>query len=261
MRTSVFKIFCLGSLIIIFLIYTALFSSIFYYFNMNTFLDTIFSERTLYSTKLSIKCAFLSSLASLILAIPSGYMLSRYNFFGKRVIDTLLEFPLIVSPSALGALILIFFSNPYGLKLQENFVNLVFDVKGIILAQFITTLGLTVRFVKISFDDVPKRYEDVVRSYGISHFKAFLKVVMPNAKVGIFYAWILGFAKSMGEFGATITVAGSMQLKTETLPISIYMRLSGADLNGAVVMILILIIISFFILYIMRIFNRSNSYA
>jgi molybdate transport system permease protein len=168
---------------------------------------------------------------------------------------------MIVSPSALGAMILIFFSNPIGNWIQNNLIEVVFDINGIVVAQVITTLGLTVRFVKQAFDNVPIRYEQITKSFGSSSFFTFFKITLPNAKRGIFYAGILSFAKSIGEFGATITVAGSMQLKTETLPIGIFMHLSSADLNGAVIMITILITISFFILYFLRIFNRGNSYA
>lgn len=258
---TIFKSICFLSLTFAIAIYFSLFLSIFYYFNIETLIDTAISKRVLYSIQLSIKCAFIASFFSIAIAIPSGYALSRYNFFGKKLFDTLLEFPLVVSPSALGALILIFFSNPMGIWIQERFINFVYDANGIVLAQIVTTLGLTIRFVKNAFDNVPKKYEDVAKSYGVSPLTAFFKIVLPNSKSGIFYAFILALAKSIGEFGATITVAGTMQFKTETMPISVFMRLSSADLNGAVVMIFILIIISFLILYLLRLINRNISYA
>ena len=105
------------------------------------------------------------------------------------------------------------------------------------------------------------RYEAVARTLGASPFQAFTTVTLPLSKRGIYAALILSWAKALGEFGATITIAGSMAMKTETLPIAIFMRLSSAEIEGSVILILILVSIGLSILYIVRLLSRGASYA
>jgi molybdate transport system permease protein len=124
-------------------------------------------------------------------------------------------------------MLLIFFNNPLGTWIQEHVAQFVFTFYGIILAQFITTLGIATRLIKAAVDEIPHRYEDVARSLGASPLKAFLTVTFPLSKRGIIASAVLTWAKALGEFGATITIAGSMAMKTETLPIAIFMRLSS----------------------------------
>ncbi|MFN3739883.1 MAG: ABC transporter permease subunit, partial [Thermodesulfovibrionales bacterium] len=140
---------------------------------------------------------------------------------------------------------------------QNNYAQFVFTAYGIILAQFITTAGIATRLIKAAMDEIPHRYEDVARSLGVSPFKAFLTVTLPLCKNGIIAASVLTWAKAIGEFGATITIAGSMAMKTETLPIAIFMRLAGADIEGTVVLILILLAIGLSTLYGVRLLTRK----
>ncbi|MGQ9618294.1 MAG: ABC transporter permease [Candidatus Aminicenantia bacterium] len=242
----------------VFFLYAGLIISLFYFFKRETVIETLFSERILFSIRLSIMAATVATVLSLILAIPSAYALSRYRFKGKDAIDTILELPMIVSPAALGAMILIFFNNPLGNWIRQNFIDFVFTVPGIILAQFVTTLGIATRLIKAAMDEIPSRYEDVARSLGASHLKAFLTVTFPLSRRGIIAGAILTWAKAIGEFGATITVAGTMAMKTETLPIAIFMRLATADIEGTVIIILIIIIIGLAVLYGIRLVTRRG---
>ena len=153
------------------------------------------------------------------------------------------------------------FNNPVGIWIQESGIIFVFAVSGIILAQFITTAGIATRLIKAVMDEIPQRYEDVARSLGASPVKAFFTITIPLAKRGIIVSSILTWAKALGEFGATITIAGSMAMKTETLPIAIFMRLASADIEGTVVLILILISMGLGILYSVRLLMRKPPYA
>jgi molybdate transport system permease protein len=166
---------------------------------------------------------------------------------------------MIVSPVALGAMILIFFNTPAGLFVQEKGVQFVFTIYGIFLAQFITTVGIAIRLIKAAMDEIPPRYEEVARTLGASPAKAFFTVTLPLSKKGIVAASILTWAKALGEFGATITIAGSMAMKTETIPIAIFMRLANADIEGTVVLVLILIGIGLSVLYGVRLFVHGNT--
>ena len=118
------------------------------------------STRVLFSIQLSLVAATVATGLALLIAVPAAYALSRYRFRGHDAVDAILEFPIIVSPAALGAIILIFFSNPVGQWVQEHFVQFVFAFAGIVLAQFITILGVAARFMKTTFDQVPARLRD-----------------------------------------------------------------------------------------------------
>lgn len=240
------------------LIYTVLTFSLFYFIDANTFLETIKSERVLYSLKLSLITATIVMIISVSISIPSGYVLSRFEIPFKNLIDAVLELPLIVSPAALGAMILIFFNTPTGDYLKNSGFDVTFTITGIIVAQFVSTVGIATRLIKTTFDAIPKRLEDVAKTLGATPFKAFKTIALPLAGNGILSTAILIWAKALGEFGATITVAGSMSMKTETLPIAIFMRLASADLKGSVVLITIILTIGILAILSIKIFTKKQ---
>lgn len=245
----------------IFLLYFLLVTSLLYFFSAQTFVQVLWSQRTLFSIRLSVSAATIATALAVFIAVPSAYALSRYEFVGKRIVDTILELPMIVSPAALGAMILIFFNTPPGIWIQERGIQFVFAWNGIVLAQFVTVCGIATRLIKAAMDEIPRRYEDVARTLGASYWKAFVTVTLPLCKRGILAASILTWAKALGEFGATIMVAGSMQQRTETLPIAIFLRLSSAEIEGTVVLILLLLSIGLITLYLVRLITGSSSYA
>lgn len=253
-----FKSIAIAFSVVVFFVYGGLILSLFYFFKGPLFLETLCSERTLFSIRLSLITATSATATSVFLAIPAAYALSRHSFFGREFIDTILELPMIVSPVALGALILIFFNTPAGAFAEETGFRLVFTVHGIILAQFVTTVGIATRLIKAAMDEIPHRYEEAAKTLGASPSRAFFTVTLPLCRRGIVASAILTWAKALGEFGATITVAGSMAMKTETLPVAIFMRLASADIEGTAVLVLILIGIGLGLLYVVRIFAKGG---
>lgn len=247
--------------VLVFLLYAGLILSLFYFYKGPLFLEILSSKRTLFSLKLSLVTATTATLLSVLFAVPSAYALSRFRFFGRQIIDTILELPLIVSPVALGALVLMFFNTPTGRFLQDNGFQVVFTVYGILLAQFVTTVGISTRLVKAAMDEIPARYEEVARTLGASPVRAFLTVTLPLSRRGIIASAILTWAKAFGEFGATITVAGSMAMKTETLPVAIFMRLASADIEGTAVLVLILLGLGLGLLYGVRLLTGRQAYV
>jgi molybdate transport system permease protein len=239
-------------------IYGLLIASLFYFFDGATVLAAWSSKRVLFAIQLSLVAATVATAVALLIAVPAAYALSRFRFRGRQAVDAILEFPIIVSPAALGAIILIFFSNPVGTWIQENTIQFVFAFAGIVLAQFISILGVAVRFMKSAFDQVPVNYETVARSLGASPARAFWTIAVPLARRGLLGAGVLSWAKAMGEFGATITVAGTMAMRTETLPIGIYMHLSSADIEGTVALILVLLAIGLGALYAAKFLFRER---
>lgn len=251
----------IAAALLVLALYAGLIVSLAWFLDGAILRETLRSERTLFSVRLSLLAATLATVLALLLAIPAAYALSRHRFPGREATETVLEFPIIVSPAALGAILLIFFNNPLGEWIQENVLYFVFGFAGIVLAQFVTVLGLAVRMLKAAFDEVPVELETVARTLGASPWHGFFTITLPLAKNGLIAAFILTWAKALGEFGATLMVAGSMAMRTETLPIAIYLRLSNADLEGTVALILILVTIGLTALYVARRLLGKAAYA
>jgi molybdate transport system permease protein len=233
-------------------LYGGLILALIWFVDLAALRASVQSERTLFSVRLSLMAATLAACFAVALAMPAAYALSRYRFRGRDLVDTLLELPIIVSPAALGAMLLIFFNTPLGEWIQNNVVRFVFAAAGIVLAQFITVLGVAVRLLKTSFDEVPVELETVARTLGATPRHAWLTVTLPLARRGLIAAFILAWAKALGEFGATIMVAGTMAMRTETLPVAIYLRLANADIEGTVSLILVLVSLGLLALYTAR---------
>ena len=234
------------------LLYGGLIVSLGWFLDGTAVRGAVQSERTMFSVRLSLMAATLAAGLAMLVAVPAAYALSRYRFRGRELVDTILEFPIIVSPAALGAMLLIFFNNPLGEWIQNNLMRFVFAFAGIVLAQFVTILGVAVRLLKTSFDEVPAELETVARTLGATPRHAFFTVTLPLARRGLIAAFILAWAKALGEFGATIMVAGTMAMRTETLPVAIYLRLASADIEGTVALILVLVCIGLAALYVTR---------
>lgn len=241
----------------ILIIYGALLLSALYFFDLNLLLSVLSDKRFISAVWVSLSAASLATFVSLLIAIPSAYAMSRYTFRLKPIIDIFLELPMIVSPAALGALILIFFQTPVG-NFIRNHIDIIYTFAGIIVAQFVSVLGICIRMLKTVFDEISNRYENIARTLGATHQQTFFKITLPLARNGILSSGILTWAKAVGEFGATITVAGSIAMKTETLPTAIFMRISTADINGTIVLILILFSISIAMLILARWLFRTN---
>jgi molybdate transport system permease protein len=222
-------------------IYAGLILSTLWFLDLGPLQSVARSERTWFAVRLSLGAATAAACLALVCALPAAYALSRHRFAGRSWVDAVLELPMVVSPAALGAMLLMFFSQPIGQWVQEHAVRFVFTVAGVVLAQFVTVLGVAVRLVKTAFDEVPTELETVARTLGAGPRHVFWTVTLPLARRGVLAAFVVAWAKAVGEFGATIMLAGTMALRTETLPIAIYLRLSTADLGGTAALILMLL--------------------
>ena len=240
----------------LFLFYAILILSLFTFLEGQRFLEVLLAPDTLFSIRLSIITATLAMLLAVAIGLPSAYALSRFQFPGKKLVDTLLELPLIMSPVALGAALLVFFNTPFGNLIQEKGILFIFEFPGIVLAQFATIAGLATRLMKTALDEISPRYEAVARSLGSSPWEAFRKITLPLSLRGILSAMILCWAKAVGEFGATVTLAGTMAFKTETMPIAIFMSLASADIPKTIILILILAGIGLTALYAVRLVEK-----
>jgi len=196
------------------------------------------------SIRLSLLTTTVASLLALAMALPTGYALARWEFPGRAAIECLMVVPAIMSPMALGvALILMFRSGP-GQWVDEHVVRFVFEIPGMILAQFFVAFALEVLVLRATFSSQSPRLEHVARLLGCTHFQAFRRVSLPLARNGILAAFVLGWARAIGDFGATSTIAGAVRGKTETMPVSIYLSLATVSLDRAVALSILLTVVS-----------------
>jgi len=241
----------ISALVLLTVFFVAIVVSMLTYTDWNTFISALLSKEILFAIRLSVITATIATIISILIAIPVAYAISQTKFPGKDIVDSLLDLPIVVSPIALGAALLVFFNTPAGAAIDDN-IKFVFAVPGIIIAQFVVISALAIRLLKSTFDGIDPRYEQVGRTLGCSKPEVFLKVTLPLAKNGLIAACILTWARAVGEFGATVTLAGATAMKTETLPVAIFLSLATADVEEAIAVIFVLIIIAVVALLVMR---------
>lgn len=180
---------------------------------------------------LSAKVAGFATAISLPFAILLAWILARYEFRLKYVVETLLHLPMVLPPVVLGYLLLIAFGGNgwIGQWLQQWGIQLAFNWKGAVLAAMIVAFPLMVQPIRLSFQMINPQLEQVAKSLGVQPYKVFCSISLPLALPGILIGSILCFSRSLGEFGATITFVGNIPDETRTIPIAIYSLLQQPD--------------------------------
>ncbi|MBN2040657.1 MAG: ABC transporter permease [Spirochaetes bacterium] len=259
MKDKIFLIVFYSILIIISLFFIVLIFSIITQLNTKSTVSDVNTNELLFAVRLTIMTATASSLLAILFSIPIAYILARYDFMFKNFIDAILYLPIVISPIALGAMLLIFFNTAAGRFFEDHIFRVVFEVPGIILSQFIVIIGLSISLVRAVFEYIDPVYEDIARTLGSTRFQAFRNVIIPLSKKGLVSTFLLIWARAVGEFGATVTLAGATTLKTETLPIAIFLSFASADIYSACIFILISLVISLSILFFIRkLYARSK---
>ncbi len=216
-------------------------------------IENLTSEEILFAIRLSLITATVSSIFCMVVAIPTGYALARSDFPGKSLINTLLNMPLAVPPLVAGVgLLILFGQTPIGAALESIGLKFVFTPLGIIVAQFLINVPFAIRIMRSTFMGINPRYEHVAKTLGCTQTKAFWKVTLPMSKNGIVASSAIAWAKGIGEFGAILMLAGATRMKTETLPLAVYLNMSSGDLQLAIAAATILLIISFTALFILE---------
>ncbi len=195
---------------------------------------------------LSLKVGAVAIVAALPVAFALAWLLARGRFFGKALVDALVHLPLVLPPVVTGWMLLIAFA-PHGVlggPLREWLgISLLFRWTGAALAAGIMALPLMVRAIRLSLDAIDPRLEEAARVLGAGPIDRFVSIVLPLSRPGVLAALVLGFARSLGEFGATITFVSNIPGETETLPLAIYSALQVPGSEGAVVRLAVIAIV------------------
>ncbi len=202
------------------------------------------SKEVQFAVFLSLKSALVATILALIVGVPTAYTLARSNFALKELVDSLVDLPVVLPPLISGFGLLLFFGDtPIG-KFISSYINVIFTPLGIIVAQFFIATPFVIRTVRAVFENIDPKYELVAMNLGASKTECFFNIVLPMARKGILAGAILAWARCMGEFGATLMLAGATRMRTETLPIAVYLNISIGNINLALAISLIMLTIA-----------------
>ena len=191
---------------------------------------------------LSLQVATWATLACLVLGTGVGYALARWRFPGRDLVDTLLTLPMVMPPTVLGYYLLVLLGRKgwVGGWLHATFgINLIFTLTGAVIAATVVAFPLVFKPARAAFEAVDPQLQDAARVLGISEAGVFWRVTLPLAWRGILAGVLLGFARALGEFGATLMVAGSIPGRTQTLSIAVYEAVQAGQDDVANLLVLI----------------------
>ncbi|MGY0195199.1 molybdate ABC transporter permease subunit [Leptothrix sp. BB-4] len=185
---------------------------------------------------LTLKVAGWATLINLVLGVGAGYAMARWRWPGRDLLDAALTLPMVMPPTVLGyyLLVVIGTQGPIGGWLLAHFgIRLIFTWQAAVIAAAIVAFPLVFKAARAAFENVEPQLEDAARSLGLGEGAVFLRVSLPLAWRGILAGLLLAFARAMGEFGATLMVAGSIAGKTQTLSIAVYEAVQAGQDDSA----------------------------
>jgi len=216
-------------------------------------------ESVLFSVRLSLQVASLSTILIIVSGIPVAYILARKNFKGREFLDMLCTLPLVLPPTVTGYYLIVLFGRN---GLIGSFVyqwtgwSIMFTWYAAVLASYVVALPLMIKTVRAAIESVDKNLVNASYTLGHSEIDTALKVILPLAKRGIVAGAVLSFARSMGEFGATLMLAGNLPGKTETMPIAIYSLSGSGEWSKAHLLVGMMTLISGIFLYIANRYSK-----
>jgi molybdate transport system permease protein len=190
---------------------------------------------------LSLKVAGWATVINLFLGVAAAFGLSRWRSSWRDLIDSILTLPLVLPPTVLGYYLLVLFGKrgPLGAWLAQYGIELVFTWQGAVIASTVVAFPLVLKSARSAFEQVDHQLENAARVLGVSEAGVFFRVSLPLAARGITAGVLLAFARALGEFGATLMIAGNLPGRTQTLSVAIYEAVQAGDDNTATALVLI----------------------
>ena len=213
------------------------------------------------STITSIKVSLISVLITFFISITFIYFNSYKKNKKKSIMDILILLPMFIPPSTIGYIILITLGkNSFiGVILEKYFnIRIIFTIQACIIASVIVTLPLMHQSIKTSIFAIDQDIINASKLDGASDFKIFTKIILPLCKNGIYSGILLSFARSLGEFGATILVAGNIPGKTQTLPMAMYNAIEANQTKTTIIILFVILSISIFLIIIYHNLNKDK---
>jgi molybdate transport system permease protein len=211
----------------------------------------------------TLQMAAMSTLLILPPGLLLGWLLARRNWFAKSVIETLVTLPIVMPPVATGLLLLQFFGRRrlVGRFLDRLGIDVVFTWKAVVIAMMVMSIPLLLRAARTAFEEVNPRLEQIAETLGASPVRVFFTVTLPLARRGVAGGVVLAFARAVGEFGATILVAGDIPGRTRTIALTIYERVQLGHDTSAYRMVAVSAVIAFAALWLSETLLRPRRRA
>jgi len=201
---------------------------------------------------LSLKVAVAAVMIVVLTGIPLAGIMAKRNFPGKDVVESLVTLPLVLPPSVVGFVLLWLFgkNGPLGQLLAHFFqISVVFQLTGAVIAAAVVSFPLMYQSTKAAIEGVDATLENAARTLGKREMTVFFTITLPLSWPGIVSGFILSFARSLGEFGATLMIAGNIPGKTQTMSIAIYMANESGDFQTAFTLVMIMTVFSFVVVF------------
>lgn len=206
-----------------------------------------------FSLCLSLQVALVATAFVMVVGVSVAYVLALKNFRGKEMLDMLFTLPLVLPPTVIGYYLIVLFGRNgllgrylYGL----TGFSIMFTWYAAVLASFVVALPLMIKTTRAAIESIDKNLINASYTLGHSTMSTLFRIVLPLAKKGIIAGAVLSFARAMGEFGATLMIAGNIPGKTDTMPLAVYSSASSGDWSKANLMVLLFTLISGSFLYV-----------
>lgn len=202
---------------------------------------------------LTLKVSVLATLVAMICGVAVAYALTHWRFAGRDVVDAICTLPMVMPPTVLGYYLIVLIGRRgiLGVWLKDTFgITLMFNWKGAVIAAAVVAFPLVFKSARAALESVGKQYEDAARTLGHGELSVFLRVSLPLAFRGVLAGTMLAFARAMGEFGATLMVAGNLPGKTQTLSLAVYSAVQAGEDTLANVLVLIISVVCVSILVV-----------
>jgi molybdate transport system permease protein len=216
------------------------------------------SPTTLDALSLSLGTSTLAAALTWLFGTPLAYLLARNEFRGKPLIETLVDLPMVLPPAVAGLALLMAFGRRglAGPPLAAAGLELPFTTAAVVMAEMFVAAPFYLRAARVGFAGTDRRLEQMSNLLGASSTRTFFRVTLPLAGPGLLSGLLMTWARALGEFGATIMFAGNLQGQTQTMPLAIYVGLES-NLDSALALSLILVVVSFAILVLVRLARGS----
>jgi len=211
-----------------------------------------------YALRLTLVTCTISALLSLAVAVPLSYLMSRFAFRGRWLLETAIDIPIVLPPLVIGLSLLILFHLPVGGTNLEQQIEHLFGMRvtyappAVVLAQFSVACAFAVQTMRVTFDQIDTRAEQVALTLGCRRSQAFFHVVLPQAWRGMIAALTIAWARSLGEFGPILVFAGATRMRTEVLSTTVFLELSVGQLEAAVAVSLLMVVAAIAVLGVVR---------
>ena len=213
----------------------------------------------LFSLKLSFQVAAIATFFVVIVGVGAAYVLAMKNFQGKEILDMVFTLPLVLPPTVTGYILIVLFGRNglIGRPVYEaSGFQIMFTWQAAVLASFVVALPLMIKTTRAAIEAVDKTLIQASYTLGHSAWETAWKVILPLAKGGIFAGAVLSFARALGEFGATLMLAGNLPGRTDTMPLAIYSMAGSGEWQKAQTMVLLFTLISGTFLYVANKYSR-----